>query len=43
MKDTILCDAVAGREEYQKNTDDLEMLEKVGKLKPEVVYSASVS
>lgn len=31
-----LCDAVVGREGYQKNSDDLEMLKKVEKLKSDV-------
>lgn len=42
MRDTILCDAVANREQFQKNANDFEMLKKVEKLKSEVFYSANI-
>lgn len=42
MRDAILCDAVADREEFQKNANDFEMLKKVEKLKSEFSYSAKI-
>lgn len=41
MRGAMLCDAVADRGKYQKNTDNFEMLKKVEKLKSELFYYAN--